>query len=71
MWVFTAAFVFIGIGYGFLTPNNSVALGAVSKGRLCMASSLSNLFSFDMIGINIQRSGNVMVFKQLGALQAK
>jgi len=41
LWLIAIAFIFIGIGFGlFSTPNNSAAMGAVSKDRLGMASAL-------------------------------
>lgn len=41
LWVFIVAFIFIGIGFGlFSTPNNSAAMGIVSKDRLGIASAL-------------------------------
>lgn len=41
LWLMGAALLFIGVGFGlFSTPNNSAALGAVSKERLGMASAL-------------------------------
>ena len=41
LWLIALAFIFIGIGFGlFSTPNNSAAMGSVSKERLGMASAL-------------------------------
>ncbi|MEH6457335.1 MAG: hypothetical protein V7749_13480, partial [Cocleimonas sp.] len=41
LWLIAVAFIFIGIGFGlFSTPNNSAAMGSVSKERLGMASAL-------------------------------
>ncbi len=44
LWVFIAAFLFIGIGFGlFSTPNNSTAMGAVNKDKLGIASALVSM----------------------------
>lgn len=56
LWVFVAAFIFIGIGFGlFSTPNNSAAMGSVSKQGLGMASALLTMARLvgQMIGTTI------------------